>query len=125
MSNLDTGVTEGEKMGKREPLKLGERVAAYDADGRVTGTITAFGTHGVLGIEDRYGKKICLHEKQCRRLIPRKRAAPSVKRLLEMVTRAGKLLAEGKAKFAPHTTNSFVDDWLSDFKALALEETQQ
>lgn len=42
-------------------------------------------------------------------------------RAWEMVKRAARLLAEGKAKFAPHTTNSFVDDWLQDFVNLENE----
>lgn len=41
-----------------------------------------------------------------------------VAKLERMVDRAHRLLVEGKAKFAPHTTNSFVDDWLQDFRAL-------
>lgn len=36
-------------------------------------------------------------------------------KLESMLVKAEQFLREGKAKFAPNTTNSFVDDWLKDF----------
>lgn len=35
----------------------------------------------------------------------------------KLLREAYKLLKEGKQKFAPHTTNSFVDSWLADYEA--------
>jgi len=32
-----------------------------------------------------------------------------------MLERAAKIIWEGKARLTPHTTNSFVDDWLADY----------
>lgn len=32
-----------------------------------------------------------------------------------MLERANQYLREGKAKFSPNTTNSFVDTWLADY----------
>lgn len=35
-----------------------------------------------------------------------------------VIEKAGQYLREGKAKFAPHTTNSFVDDLIKEIEAL-------
>ena len=37
-------------------------------------------------------------------------------RALAMLKKAAQYLREGKAKFAPNTTNSFVDDWLAEYR---------
>lgn len=37
-------------------------------------------------------------------------------KLKDQVKAAYILLREGKAKFTPHTTNSYVDEWLADYK---------
>lgn len=60
-------------------------------------------------------------DERCAELESKITEAKQQGRALDMVKRAAKLLAEGKAKFAPHTTNSFVDDWLKDFADLEIE----
>lgn len=90
---------EGEKMGKREPLKVGDRVRVYAmAPGTLQGTSSIVDAGTITGLAPGGGVLIQFkrtkqwwHEKQCRRLIPRKRAAPSVKgeRMQRWADRAG------------------------------------
>lgn len=44
------------------------------------------------------------------------------KRLREALEKAVAYLEEGKRKFTPHTTNSFVDDFIKQHKALKERE---
>lgn len=45
-------------------------------------------------------------------------------KLKAMLKRANSYLREGKAKFAPHTKNSLVDEWLADYAALKIESKE-